>query len=73
MVSNLRNERIGVQYAAQILGVRITELKDALQHGTDLRGHPPPQPFIKGSGASRKMMLFRMSDVLDVAEKMRRC
>lgn len=69
MVDKLRNERIGVSNAAQLLGVRVSELKEALCHGTDLRGHPPPTPLIKGAGSTGTQMLFRLGDVMDLAEK----
>lgn len=64
----LRNERIGIGHAAQLLGVRVTELKDALRHGRDLRGHAPPQPIVRGAGSSGTQMLFLLGDVMDAAE-----
>lgn len=64
----LRNERIGIGHAAQLLGVRVTELKDALRHGHALRGHAPPQPIVRGAGSSGTQMLFLLGDVMDVAE-----
>ena len=48
----------------------ITELKDALQHGRDLRGHAPPQPIVRGAGSNGAQMLFLLGDVMDVAELM---
>ncbi|WP_416139101.1 hypothetical protein ACM26W_01425 [Halomonas sp. HK25] len=66
----LRNERIGIGHAAQLLGVRVTELKDALRHGRDLRGHAPPQPIVRGAGSSGTQMLFLLGDVMDAAELM---
>ncbi|QTF93142.1 hypothetical protein [Halomonas sp. BM-2019] len=66
----LRKERIGIGHTAQLLGVRVTELKDALRHGRDLRGHPPPQPIVRGAGSSGTQMLFLLGDVMDVAELM---
>lgn len=66
----LRNERIGIGHAAQLLGVRVTELKDALRHAHDLRGHPPPKPIVKGAGSSGTQMLFLLGDVMDAAELM---
>ncbi|MGJ7462162.1 hypothetical protein ACR80S_13760 [Halomonas sp. MA07-2] len=66
----LRKERIGIAHAAQLLGVRVTELKDALRHGRALRGHAPPQPIVRGAGSSGTQMLFLLGDVMDVAELM---
>ena len=66
----LRKERIGIAHAAQLLGVRVTELKDALRHGRDLRGHVPPQPIVRGAGSNGTQMLFLLGDVMDVAELM---
>lgn len=66
----LRNERIGIGHAAQLLGVRVTELKHALRHGRDLRGHAPPRPIVRGAGSSGTQMLFLLGDVMDAAELM---
>jgi hypothetical protein len=66
----LRKERIGIAHAAQLLGVRVTELKDALRHGRALRGHAPPQPIVRGAGSSGTQVLFLLGDVMDVAELM---
>lgn len=66
----LRKERIGITHAAQLLGVRVTDLKDALRHGRDLRGHTPPQPIVRGAGSSGTQMLFLLGEVMDVAELM---
>ncbi|WP_147273099.1 hypothetical protein [Billgrantia montanilacus] len=71
-MDQLSNERIGVFNAAQLLGVRVSELKEALRLGTDLRGHPPPKPLVKGAGSTGTLMLFRLGDVMDLAEKIGR-
>ncbi|WP_445000200.1 hypothetical protein [Halomonas mongoliensis] len=68
----LRKERIGIGHAAQLLGVRVTELKDALRYGRDLRGHAPPKPIVRGAGSNGTQMLFLLGDVMDVAELMAR-
>ena len=69
MAKDLSSERIGVLNAAHLLGVSVSELKEALRLGKDLRGHPPPQPMVKGGGATGTLMLFRFGDVMAVAEK----
>lgn len=69
MPKDLRSERIGILNAARLLGVSVSELKEALRLGKDLRGNAPPQPMVQGGGSSGTLMLFRFGDVMAVAEK----
>ena len=51
-MSDLRKERVGITHAARLLNVSVTELKQALQQGTPIQGHPLPKPVARGGWAS---------------------
>lgn len=70
-VTDFRTERIGLTNAARLLGVPVTELKDAVNTGEPLRGVTPPQPIVR-AGVNQRSMLFQAGDVMDCAEAMRR-
>ena len=66
-MSDFRAERIGLTNAARLLGVSVTELKDAIHRGEPLRGVTPPRPLVR-AGEHRGNMLFLAGDVMDCAE-----
>lgn len=61
--------RIGVEIAALTLGVRISELKDAIIRGEKLHGIDPPQPFQRFG--QKREMVFWMADVQQKAEELK--
>lgn len=67
-MTDFRAERIGLANAARLLGVSVTELKDAIHKGEPLRGVTPPQPLVR-AGVSQRSMLFLAGDVMDCAER----
>lgn len=68
-MGDFRTERIGLANAARLLGVPVTELKDAIHRGEPLRGVTPPQPLVR-AGVNQRGMLFLAGDVMDCAEAM---
>ncbi len=67
-MSEFRKQRIGVTHAARLLDVRVTELKEAINHERPLRGHPPPTPVARGATASLAEMYFNVGEILDLAK-----
>ncbi|RCV90492.1 hypothetical protein [Billgrantia montanilacus] len=70
-MTDFRAERIGIANASRLLGVPVTELKDAVNKGEPLRGVIPPQPIVR-AGVNQRSMLFLAGDVMDCAEAMSR-
>jgi hypothetical protein len=66
-MSDFRSTRIGVTNAARILGVPVTELKEAVRHQKPLRGVMMPEP-IGFLGTQAKEMYFTAGEIMDVAE-----
>lgn len=66
-MSDFRNERIGTTNAARLLGVSVTDLKNAVQLGTPLKGFKVPEPLIRKGGHYQ----WLAGDIMDCAEKMR--
>lgn len=69
-MSDFRDTRVGVTNAARLLGVSVTELKEAVRTEGLLRGVEPPTP-IGYLGASATEMYFRAGDVMDCADAIR--
>jgi len=68
-VTSFRECRISLADAARLLGVRASELREAIQTDALLRGEQPPQPMYKtGPGG----WVFRAGEVMDVAERLGR-
>lgn len=66
-MEDLRNERIGVAHAARMLGVRISDLKEAVMREEPLQGKiMPPKPI--GRYAASNQMVFWLGEVMDCAE-----
>ena len=70
-MSDFRDTRVGVTNAARLLGVSVTELKEAVRTKSPLRGVEPPPP-IGFLGTSATQMHFRAGDVMDCADLIRR-
>lgn len=68
-MADFRDERIGIMDAARLLKVRVSELRDAIQQGTQLRGVDPPPVYIR-AGTNGTTLIFRAGDVMDVANKL---
>jgi hypothetical protein len=60
--------RLNVNDAARLLGVRTTELKEAIQKGELLRGVEPPKLMRKQGDHG---WVFLAGDVMAVAEKLK--
>lgn len=69
-MGDFRNEQIGVNDAARLLGVRTTELKDAIREGKLLRGVEPPKLRNRGGADGSGGWVFTAGAVMDVAEKL---
>jgi hypothetical protein len=70
-MSDFRESRIGVRNASLMLGVTVTELREAILGEKQLRGVTPPKPMFQ-AGQRRSEMIFRAGDVMDCAEAMKR-
>lgn len=66
-MSDFRSTRIGVANAARILGVKVTELKEAVRHERPLHGVDLPKP-IGYLGSSGTEMYFYAGEIMDCAE-----
>lgn len=73
VVSDYMNISIGVNDAARLMGVRTSELKEAINEMKSLRGVEPPQPRnrITSHRGYTPAWIFRAGDVMDVAEKLK--
>ncbi|QOR40225.1 hypothetical protein HNO52_18140 [Billgrantia diversa] len=66
-VVDFRDSRIGVRNASLMLGVTVTQLREAILGEKKIRGVTPPKPIYKG-GQRRSEMIFKAGDVMDCAE-----
>ena len=72
-MSDYRNLSIGVNDAARLMGVRTSELKEAINEKKNLRGVEPPQPRnrITSHRGYTPAWIFRAGDVMDVADQLK--
>lgn len=70
-MGDFRNEQIGVNDAARLLGVRTSELKDSIREGKPLRGVSPPKLRHRGGSDGSGGWVFTAGTVIDVAEKLK--
>ena len=70
-MTDFRNSRIGVRNASLILGVTVTELREAILGDGLVHGVEPPQPWYS-AGHRKSEMMFRASDVMDCAETIKK-
>lgn len=66
-MSDFRDSRIGIRNASLILGVTVTELREAILGEQMIQGVEPPRPMFS-AGQRRSEMMFRAGDVMDCAE-----
>ncbi|MDZ7854084.1 MAG: hypothetical protein U5L98_15955 [Halomonas sp.] len=62
-----RDSRFGIRNASLILGVTVTELREAILSGTKIHGVIPPNPLFN-AGQRKSEMMFKAGDILDCAE-----
>lgn len=67
---DFRDSRIGVRNASLILGVTVTELREAILSEGTIHGVTPPSPWYN-AGQRRSEMMFRAGEVMDCAEAMK--
>lgn len=66
-MSDFRKERVGTVNAARLLGVSVTELKNAVQQQTLLKGVEIPQPLIRQGGHYQ----WLAGEIMDCVEALR--
>lgn len=66
-MTDFRDSRIGIRNASLMLGVTVTELREAILSEKLIRGIEPPKPMFS-AGQRRSEMMFRAGDVMDCAE-----
>lgn len=69
-MTEFRDSRIGIRNAALMLGVTVTELREAILSEGTIKGVAPPKP-IYNAGRRQSEMMFLAGDVMDVDEKMK--
>lgn len=69
-MSDFRQSRIGVRNAALMIGVTVTELREAILGEKLIKGVKPPQPIFR-SGIRQSEMVFLAGDVMDMVEQMK--
>lgn len=69
-MSDFRNSRIGVRNAALMVGVTVTELREAVLGEKPIKGVIPPQPLFR-SGVRQSEMIFLAGDIMDMVEKIK--
>ncbi|MGM0914302.1 MAG: hypothetical protein ACQEXC_09780 [Pseudomonadota bacterium] len=62
-----RDSRIGIRNASLMLGVTVTELREAILSGSKIRGVTPPKPLFS-AGQRKSEMMFKAGDIMDCAE-----
>ena len=67
-MSDFRSTRIGVANAARILGVRVSDLKEAVRSEKPILGVEIPRP-IGYLGSAGTEMYFYAGPIMDAAEK----
>ena len=67
-----RDSRIGIRNASLMLGVTVTELREAILSGSKIRGETPPKPLFS-AGQRKSEMMFKAGDIMDCAENIQAC
>lgn len=65
-MTDFRQERIGVTHAARLLGISVTELKDAVRQGSPIHDVTLPMPMVYGAGG--RQYYFLAGEIMDCAE-----
>ena len=64
---DFRDSRVGIRNASLMLGVTVTELREAILSGSTIHGILPPKPLFN-AGQRKSEMMFRAGDIMDCAE-----
>jgi len=66
---SIRKERVGVTQVANVLGVSVTTLKEAVRHGKRIKGAAPPAHMVYGTNSTQ--YYFFLGDLMDCLEEMK--
>ncbi len=64
---DFRDSRIGIRNASLMLGVTVTELREAILSGSTIHDVIPPKPLYN-AGHRRSEMMFKAGDIMDCVE-----
>lgn len=65
----IRKERVGVTQAANLLGVSVSTLKDAVRYNTPIKGAKPPAHMVYGTHSVQ--YYFFLGDLMDCLEEIK--